>query len=119
MTVVELFTSQAVRPVRRRKPIWANWRRDDVVALELHVDYWDYIGWKDRFAQSAFTDRQKAYSRNLGSRYVYTPQMVSAVPPMSSDPTGPVENALSHSGVRGPRRRNPRIDDPWPTASTS
>jgi len=50
--------------------------RSDVIALALHVDYWDYIGWKDRFAKAAFTERQKAYARRAGSNTIYTPQMI-------------------------------------------
>ena len=51
-------------------------KRPDVIGLEFHVDYWDYIGWKDRFADPAFTGRQRSYVRALGARYAYTPQMV-------------------------------------------
>jgi hypothetical protein len=47
-----------------------------VIALALHVDYWDYIGWEDSFAQPAFTERQKRYARAIKSRMIYTPQMV-------------------------------------------
>ena len=47
-----------------------------VIALALHVDYWDYIGWKDKFGNPKFTDRQKAYARAIGSYTIYTPQMI-------------------------------------------
>ena len=50
--------------------------RDDVIPLALHVDYWDYIGWKDKFAQPKFTARQKGYAKADGRSSVYTPQMV-------------------------------------------
>ena len=40
------------------------------------MDYWDYIGWKDSFADPAFTQRQRAYARSAGRRMVYTPQMI-------------------------------------------
>jgi len=49
---------------------------DRVVPLALHVDYWDYIGWKDRFAQPAFSARQREMVRLAGSRTVYTPQVM-------------------------------------------
>ena len=50
--------------------------REDVIPLALHVDYWDYIGWKDGFADPAFTKRQKGYARAAKRRSVYTPQMM-------------------------------------------
>ena len=53
-------------------------RRADVLPLAYHVDYWDYIGWKDPFAQRAWTERQRGYSAALGLRSIYTPQMVIA-----------------------------------------
>ncbi len=51
-------------------------KRDDVIALALHVDYWDYIGWKDIFARPENTARQHAYARAANAKTVYTPQMV-------------------------------------------
>lgn len=50
--------------------------RDDVVALALHVDYWDYIGWADTFANRAYTERQQRYARRFGHSTIYTPQVV-------------------------------------------
>lgn len=47
---------------------------DQLVPLSLHVDYWDYIGWKDVFAQRAFTDRQRWLSNLVNSRTIYTPE---------------------------------------------
>jgi hypothetical protein len=47
-----------------------------IIALSLHVDYWDYIGWEDQFAQPKFTDRQRAYAKAIGSRTIYTPQLI-------------------------------------------
>jgi len=45
-----------------------------VVPLALHVDYWDYIGWKDAFAQAGFAIRQRELTMQAGSSVVYTPQ---------------------------------------------
>jgi hypothetical protein len=50
--------------------------RKDVLVLTFPVDYWDYLGWRDTFAQPAFSDRQKAYAKALGVREVFTPQVV-------------------------------------------
>ena len=47
----------------------------NLFALSFHVNYWDYLGWKDPFASQNYTNRQRSYARQLGSG-VYTPQMV-------------------------------------------
>ena len=47
-----------------------------MVPLALHVDYWDYIGWTDRFANPAFSARQRDLVRGAGGRTVYTPQFM-------------------------------------------
>lgn len=47
-----------------------------LVPLAFHVDYWDYIGWKDRFAQLSFSDRQRKAAAFNSSSFVYTPQFV-------------------------------------------
>jgi hypothetical protein len=49
---------------------------EQVIPLAFHVDYWDYLGWPDRFAQAAFSQRQRAIAAHRGSRTVYTPQLV-------------------------------------------
>lgn len=75
--VVELFTSQGCNSCPPAEAFLRDLAEDgDVVALEFHVDYWDYIGWKDPFAAEEFTERQRRYAGRLDSRYVYTPQMV-------------------------------------------
>lgn len=51
-------------------------RNVQVIPLGLHVDYWNSLGWKDRFASADFTRRQEAYERSLGINGPYTPQMV-------------------------------------------
>jgi hypothetical protein len=74
---IELFTSQGCSscpPADAQLGKLAE--RPDIVALSFHVDYWDYIGWKDRFATKETTERQRTYARTLNQRYVYTPEMV-------------------------------------------
>lgn len=75
--VVELYTSQGCSSCPPADALFADLARDpDVIALSLHVDYWDYLGWQDAFARPQHTDRQKAYARATGSKMLYTPQMV-------------------------------------------
>ena len=75
--MVELFTSQGCSSCPPADALLAELAdRDDVIAMALHVDYWDYIGWKDKFADPAFTKRQKLYAYAAGTRTIYTPQMI-------------------------------------------
>lgn len=75
--VVELYTSQGCSSCPPADAMLQELaKRDDVIALALHVDYWDYIGWKDSFGNPAFTERQHAYARAANATSVYTPQMI-------------------------------------------
>jgi len=77
LVVVELFTSQGCLSCPPADDFLKDLSaRDDVLALSMHVDYWDYIGWKDPFAKPRFTNRQRQYASLMTLRYVYTPQMV-------------------------------------------
>jgi hypothetical protein len=49
---------------------------DRLIVLAFHVDYWDRLGWPDRFAQARFSQRQRMVNDRIGSRVVYTPQMM-------------------------------------------
>ncbi|MCR9089434.1 MAG: DUF1223 domain-containing protein [Rhodobacteraceae bacterium] len=75
--VVELFTSQGCSSCPPADALLHDLaEHEDVIALSLHVDYWDYIGWKDSFAKAAFTERQKSYARSGQRPSIYTPQMI-------------------------------------------
>jgi hypothetical protein len=75
--VVELFTSQGCSSCPPADAYLVELaRRPDVLPLSIHVDYWNYIGWTDPFASKQATQRQKDYSRSLGQKYVYTPEIV-------------------------------------------
>jgi hypothetical protein len=103
--VVELYTSEGCSscpPAERW--IGALKGRDGVVALAFHVDYWDSLGWQDRFAQPQFTQRQNATRRTSGARFAYTPQVIvdsrdapdwSALPASALRPRVPASVALT------------------------
>ena len=77
VVVVELYTSQGCSSCPPADDFLAMLAMDpSLMPLALHVDYWDYIGWADKFANPRFTDRQKAYAHQAGSRSIYTPQMI-------------------------------------------
>ena len=75
--VVELYTSQGCSSCPPADAILHQLAdREDVIALALHVDYWDYIGWKDPYGKAAHAERQRAYARVGQRRTIYTPEMV-------------------------------------------
>lgn len=75
--VVELFTSQGCSACPSADAVLENLARSgNLVALSYHVDYWDYLGWRDTLATPALTARQYAYRTSLGTMGVYTPQAV-------------------------------------------
>ncbi|MGG7566056.1 DUF1223 domain-containing protein [Rhodovulum sp. DZ06] len=75
--VIELYTSQGCASCPPADAYLSELAdAPGVIALSLHVDYWDYLGWRDTHARHAFTERQIAYRDMIGARSVYTPQMV-------------------------------------------
>lgn len=75
--VVELFTSQGCEACPSANRMMGRIARDEnVIALTYPVDLWDYLGWRDTFAQPAFSRRQRAYARALEARRLSTPQLV-------------------------------------------
>src|SRR5215469_5100757 len=80
--LVELFTSEGCSSCPPADAALAALARDpsfqaaEVIPLELHVDYWNNLGWADPFSAPEFTTRQEDYARVLGGDGLYTPQMV-------------------------------------------
>ena len=86
VAVVEIFTSEGCDSCPPADDLAAKMAREakeqgkNVFVLAMHVDYWDYLGWKDPFARHEFTTRQKAYAaafgKSGGNAGVFTPEMV-------------------------------------------
>ncbi|PZF78161.1 DUF1223 domain-containing protein [Aestuariivirga litoralis] len=75
--VVELFSSQGCNSCPPGDRLLAELRdKPGVLALTFHVDYWDYLGWKDTLAGPDFSQRQYDYAKARGDMDVYTPQMI-------------------------------------------
>ena len=77
--LVELYTSEGCSscpPADRWLSSFAKPGAQRVVPIAFHVSYWDYIGWKDLFADERYTERQRALAKATGARMVYTPQVM-------------------------------------------
>lgn len=108
--VVELFTSQGCSSCPPADAYLGRLaKRPDIVALSFHVDYWDYIGWKDPFASHETTERQRAYARVLKQRYVYTPEMVVDGIGDDTGAAAAVDTLLKQAAQRSPKRATPDL----------
>jgi hypothetical protein len=101
--VIELFTSQGCNSCPPADAALGRFvRQGNVVVLAYHVDYWDYLGWKDTLGSRANTDRQYAYAKAFGAGQVYTPQaVINGRSQMNGADSGQVEaelNTLARSG---------------------
>lgn len=80
--LIELFTSQGCSSCPSADRNLARIAEDakangkNIYTLSYHVDYWNYLGWKDPYSSKEFSDRQRAYARQFDSTRIYTPQMV-------------------------------------------
>jgi hypothetical protein len=75
--VIELFTSQGCSSCPPADKLMIEMAKDpSLIVVSLPVDYWDYLGWKDTLAHSAYSQRQRAYAAMRSDRQVYTPQVV-------------------------------------------
>ena len=75
--VLELFTSQGCSSCPPADRLVSNYADDaGVLVLSYHVDYWDYLGWKDPYSNAENTNRQREYAQYLRKSNVYTPQAI-------------------------------------------
>jgi hypothetical protein len=80
VAVLELYTSEGCSSCPPADEWFsalpkAGFTGDKLIPIAFHVDYWDYIGWKDRFASPLYSQRQKEAVKAAGARVVYTPQI--------------------------------------------
>jgi hypothetical protein len=107
--VVELFTSQGCSSCPPADQFLGDLAgQPGILALSFHVDYWDYIGWKDPYAMHLATQRQRKYAHSFDIPYVYTPQMVvqGSAQAVGSD-RGDVEAAIAR--VRAKHAAHPIV----------
>ena len=82
VALVELFTSEGCSSCPPADALLERLVHDarasgrPVYGLSLHVDYWDQLGWRDRFSSATFTHRQSEYARRFGLKSIYTPEIV-------------------------------------------
>ncbi len=80
--LVELFTSEGCSscpPADKVLSRLENEQADknaEVITLAFHVDYWNYLGWKDEFSDAKYSERQNGYANTFKQDSNYTPQMV-------------------------------------------
>lgn len=77
--VLELFTSQGCSSCPPADVILSKYAKQNnanSIPLAFHVDYWNYIGWRDPFSKAQYTERQKEYAQKFNSNGIYTPQLV-------------------------------------------
>jgi hypothetical protein len=101
--VVELFTSEGCSSCPPADKLLGQLAADPaLVAISVHIDYWDYIGWKDTLADPRNTARQKAYAQARGDGRVYTPQAVvnGSLHALGSDRSA-IEHAIAKSRKLG------------------
>jgi hypothetical protein len=78
--LLELFTSEGCSSCPRADDLLAKVQTDakdqPIYVLAYHVDYWDRLGWKDKYSNALFSERQRTYAGHLQSGSIYTPQIV-------------------------------------------
>jgi len=107
--VLELFTSQGCSSCPPADTVLTEYdQRADVVALAYHVDYWDYIGWRDTFGDAAYSDLQRKYAAAQGKDRIYTPQlMINGIEDVVGSRPKDVAGAVARATLAIPVRIEP------------
>ncbi len=76
--LVELFTSEGCSSCPPADALVADLIDDDldVAVVAFHVDYWNYLGWSDRFSSERWSERQRSYAEAMATSRIYTPQLL-------------------------------------------
>lgn len=120
LVVVELFTSQSCSSCPPADKFLGELaKRKDVLALSMHVDYWNALGWRDSWSSPKVTARQRRYSRALGTRYVSTPQAIiqGRAYAVGSDRTA-ITRAIDNARRRASARVQPLVSMTGPDGLT-
>lgn len=98
-SVLELYTSEGCSscpPAERLMPLLAKKYGDKLYILEFHVDYWDRLGWKDKYSNNEYSNRQKSYTPIFNTNSVYTPQaIINGRTHLSGNSKDAIENILN------------------------
>ena len=103
-SVLELYTSQGCKSCPQADKNLASYADDpNVLALSFHVNYWDYMGWRDTLASQDNTDRQNAYRNSFNAKMVYTPQaIVNGAAEMNGNDADVVKKHLADNKLNVP-----------------
>ncbi|MFD1198293.1 DUF1223 domain-containing protein [Brucella gallinifaecis] len=103
-SVLELYTSQGCKSCPQADKNLASYADDpNILALSFHVNYWDYMGWRDTLATQDNTDRQNAYRNSFNAKMVYTPQaIVNGATEMNGNDAETVKNHLTENKLNIP-----------------
>ena len=101
MTVplLELYTSEGCSSCPPADKWLSDLKPDTkkIIPLAFHVDYWDYIGWKDKFSKTEYSDRQRKTAAFAGVGFIYTPQFVLSGRDFKGADTSRLNQAVSAS----------------------
>ncbi|HXE07323.1 MAG TPA: DUF1223 domain-containing protein [Acidobacteriaceae bacterium] len=107
--IVELFTSEGCSSCPPADALLADLDQHqpvpnaDIIVLGEHVDYWDHLGWRDRFSSSELTDRQREYQSYFKLGDVYTPQFViNGDKQLDGSDSGAVRSAIEQAAAAKP-----------------